>query len=113
MDEQSGPRPRGWRATAKYLTYRGLGTAMGLSPSRSPAGWPPAWVGPCRGIGGPSLAMNERHMRRILAYECAEGVEPDPALVRRWSRRSYHAYARYWMEVPACPTPRPRSSPAA
>ena len=40
--------------------------------------------------------MNERHMRRVLASECADGVEPDPALVRRWSRRTFDSYARYW-----------------
>ena len=48
--------------------------------------------------GGPALAMNERHMRRVLASECADGVEPDPALVRRWSRRSFDSYARYWAD---------------
>ncbi len=48
--------------------------------------------------GGPAMAMNERHMRRILASECVEGVEPDPALVRRWSRRTFDAYARYWCD---------------
>ncbi len=30
-----------------------------------------------------------RHMRRVLASECPDGVEPDPALVRRWSRRAF------------------------
>ena len=48
--------------------------------------------------GGPALAMNERHMRRVLASECAEGVEPDPALVRRWSRRTFDSYAVYWAD---------------
>jgi KDO2-lipid IV(A) lauroyltransferase len=48
--------------------------------------------------GGDALAMNERHMRRVLASECVQGVEPDAALVRRWSRRSYLAYGRYWLE---------------
>ncbi|MGO8864001.1 MAG: phosphatidylinositol mannoside acyltransferase [Acidimicrobiales bacterium] len=97
MDEQGGPKSA-WRATATYLTYRGLGTAMGRVPepvARTVAG------GVARAmswLGGPALAMNERHMRRILSYECAEGVVPDPALVRRWSRRSYDAYARYWLE---------------
>jgi KDO2-lipid IV(A) lauroyltransferase len=48
--------------------------------------------------GGDALAMNERHMRRVLASECVPGVEPDAALVRRWSRRSYLAYGRYWLD---------------
>ncbi len=47
---------------------------------------------------GSALAMNERHLRRVLASECIEGVEPDRALVRRWSRRSFDAYARYWVD---------------
>jgi len=49
-------------------------------------------------FGGPALSMNERHIRRILASECAEGVVPDTALVRRWSRRSYVAYGQYWLD---------------
>lgn len=88
----------GWRATAHYWTYRGLGTAMGRIPE-------PVAQSVARGVarlmarrGGPALAMNERHMRRVLASECALGVEPDPALVKRWSRRSYDAYARYWAD---------------
>jgi KDO2-lipid IV(A) lauroyltransferase len=48
--------------------------------------------------GGANLAMNERHMRRILASECVDGVEPDPRLVHRWSRRTYAEYARYWAD---------------
>jgi KDO2-lipid IV(A) lauroyltransferase len=90
--------PASWRDTAKYLTYRGLGAAMGHMPE-------PLAQGVARGVartmalrGGPSLAMNERHMRRILASECTGGVEPDPALVRRWSRRTFDSYARYWAD---------------
>ena len=37
-------------------------------------------------------------MRRVLASECVDGVEPDPALVRRWSRRTFDSYARYWAD---------------
>jgi lauroyl/myristoyl acyltransferase len=48
--------------------------------------------------GGAALAMNERHLRRVLASECAEGVEPDPVLVRRWSRRTFDSYAQYWAD---------------
>ena len=48
--------------------------------------------------GGPALAMNERHMRRVLASECVDGVEPDAALVRRLSRRTFAEYARYWAD---------------
>jgi phosphatidylinositol dimannoside acyltransferase len=34
----------------------------------------------------------------VLASECVEGVEPDPALVRRWSTRTFDSYARYWCD---------------
>jgi KDO2-lipid IV(A) lauroyltransferase len=42
--------------------------------------------------------MNERHLRRILAFECVAGVEPDEDLLRRWSRRSFVEYGRYWLD---------------
>jgi KDO2-lipid IV(A) lauroyltransferase len=48
--------------------------------------------------GGGALTMNERHIRRILASECVPGVEPDAALVHRFSRRSFLAYGRYWLD---------------
>ena len=43
-------------------------------------------------------SMGERHMRRILASECPDGIEPDPALVRRWVRRSFGSSGRYWAD---------------
>jgi KDO2-lipid IV(A) lauroyltransferase len=96
-DHQLGPA-RGWRARSKYLTYRGLAAGMGHLPE-------PLAEGMARGVarvmalrGGPALAMNERHMHRMLASECAPGVEPDPALVQRWSRRTFDSYARYWSD---------------
>jgi lauroyl/myristoyl acyltransferase len=95
---ESGRNQSAWRATAKYLTYRGLAGTMGHLPE------PVAWlavgcvVRAMSWWGGDALAMNERHMRRVLASECEEGVEPDAALVRRWSRRSYLAYGRYWLD---------------
>jgi phosphatidylinositol dimannoside acyltransferase len=88
----------GWRATSKYLTYRGLAAGMGHIPE-------PLADGIARGVarvmalrGGTALAMSERHMHRVLASECAEGVEPSPELVRRWSRRTFDSYARYWCD---------------
>ncbi len=87
-----------WRDHVKYLTYRGLGEAMGRLPA------PVAYTA-AAGIslamawrGGPTLAMNERHVRRVLTSECVEGIEPDPALVRRISRRTFREYARYWAD---------------
>lgn len=86
-----------WRDTARYVTYRGVATALGRLPE-------PLALGAAGGVarimarrGGPALAMNERHIRRVLRSEGA-GVVPDPALVRRWSRRTYREYARYWVD---------------
>jgi phosphatidylinositol dimannoside acyltransferase len=87
-----------WRAKTKYLAYRGLGTAMGNIPAPLAYGAAGAVSRVMAWRGGPALAMNERHMRRILASECADGIEPDPALVRRWSRRTFSSYARYWAD---------------
>jgi lauroyl/myristoyl acyltransferase len=51
---------------------------------------------------GSTLAMSERHMRRVLTSELEEvgaaGVSVDPALVRRLSRRTFLEYARYWAD---------------
>jgi lauroyl/myristoyl acyltransferase len=87
-----------WRSTAHYLTYRGLAAGMGHMPE-------PLAEGVARGVarvmaqrGSPALAMSERHMHRVLASECVEGVEPQPELVRRWSRRTFDSYARYWCD---------------
>ncbi len=86
-----------WRASAKYVIYRGLATAMGRLPepvSRGAAG------GVARLMArrdGPALAMNERHVRRVFESE-VPGVVADPALVRRVSRRTYREYARYWVD---------------
>ncbi len=100
----------GWRATATYVTYRGLGAAMGHMPE-------PLAQGVARGVArvmalrrSPALAMNERHMRRVLASECVDGVEPDAALVRRWSRRTFDSYARYWADGARLPYDRRRGA---
>jgi KDO2-lipid IV(A) lauroyltransferase len=75
-----------------------MGAAMGRMPeplSRAVAGGVArvlAWR------GGDALAMNERHMARVLGSECPDGVRPDPALVRRWSRRTFTEYSRYWSD---------------
>jgi lauroyl/myristoyl acyltransferase len=89
-----------WRAKANYLTYRGLGELMGRLPeplTRGVAGLAARALSMRSGAGTP-LAMNQRHMRRVLASECVPGVSPDPALVRRWSRRTFSEYSRYWVD---------------
>ena len=58
---------------------------------------------------GPTLEMNERHMRRVLASECPDGVEPDPALVRRLSKRSFTPTPATGPTAPGCPTGRERA----
>ncbi len=87
-----------WHSTAKYLTYRGLGEAMGRLPAPVAYGAADAVSRLMALRGGEALAMNERHMRRVLASECVDGVEPDGALVRRLSRRTFREYARYWAD---------------
>jgi len=92
------PTASPWRDTVRYLTYRGLAAAMGKMPL--PLAQAIA-TGVARTMAlrkSPTLSMGQRHMHRILSSECADGVEPDPALVRRWSRRSFGAYGRYWAD---------------
>jgi phosphatidylinositol dimannoside acyltransferase len=88
--------PTRWRARTRYVTYRGLGYAMGHVPG--PVAYGVADVVSRFMARGPALAMSQRHVRRVLASECAEGVEPDPALVRRLSKRTFTSYARYWAD---------------
>jgi lauroyl/myristoyl acyltransferase len=87
-----------WRAKVSSLIYRGLGAAMAHVPE-------PVAEGAARGVAramtlraSPALTMSEHHLRRVLASECADGVAPDPDLVRRWSRRTFDSYARYWCD---------------
>jgi phosphatidylinositol dimannoside acyltransferase len=82
----------------KYLMYRGMAAGMGHIPLPLADGIARAVARYLAFRGGPALAMNEHHMRRVLASECVDGVEPDPALVRRWSTRTFDSYARYWCD---------------
>jgi phosphatidylinositol dimannoside acyltransferase len=85
-----------WRDSVRYLTYSGLAYAMGHVPERVAYGVADV-VSRFMARGAP-LHMNQRHMQRVLASECVPGVEPDPALVRRWSKRTFTSYARYWAD---------------
>jgi lauroyl/myristoyl acyltransferase len=89
--------PPAWSDTAKYVTYRGLATALGRLPE-------PVARGAASGVarllarrGGAALSMNEHHIRRVLESE-GEGVKADAALVRRWSRRTFLEYSTYWVD---------------
>jgi KDO2-lipid IV(A) lauroyltransferase len=85
------------RSRATYLVYRSLGTALQALPEPvAPAAAAAAGEVMARRRGGPR-ALRERHVARILS-STSSAVVPDPALVRRWTRRSFRAYARYWME---------------
>jgi KDO2-lipid IV(A) lauroyltransferase len=77
-----------------------MAIAMGRMPERMAVGIAGgvARVLALRGGAGSALAMNERHMRRVLGSECVDGVEPDAALVRRWSKRTFTEYSRYWVD---------------
>jgi lauroyl/myristoyl acyltransferase len=88
------------RDRAKYLTYTKLAAAMANIPE-SWAHWIAGTVArtmSLRSGPGTSLAMSQRHMHRVLASECVDGVEPDPALVRRWARRTFREYGHYWAD---------------
>lgn len=85
------------RARAVYLTYRWLGAAMQRLPE------PVAAAGAA--VAGEALvrtrpavrAARARNMERVLASS-SPVVPPDPAVVDRWVRRAFRAYARYWLE---------------
>ena len=104
---ESGGTESSWRATTKYLTYRGLAEAMGHVPEPVARAAVSCVVRTMAWRGGEALDMNQRHMRRVLASECVPGVEPDAALVRRLSRRSYQAYGRYWLDGARLPYTQP------
>ncbi len=81
------------RSTTAILTYRALGAALGLLPE-------PVALGAAR-LGGDALfhlqpgargrVMN--NLRRVL-----EADQSDDVALWQWSRRSFEAYARYWVE---------------
>ncbi len=93
------------RARARFLTYRALNAAMQRAPERVVAGVA-AVVGEAMARrDGPHRDMATRHITKVLAHD-SPAVAPDPAVVARWVRRSFRAYARYWHEgalLPAVP----------
>jgi len=85
------------KTRATYAVYRTLGTLLDALPEPAAAG-AAAVVGEimARRRNGPR-DISARHLTRVLASS-SPVVEPDPELVRRWSRRAFRAYARYWVE---------------
>ncbi len=85
------------RALLTYAAYRGLGAALHALPE-------PVAETAASTVGallahrprGPRH-VRERHLARVLA-STSPVVAPDPSVVRRWARRSFRAYARYWVE---------------
>jgi phosphatidylinositol dimannoside acyltransferase len=94
----SGRTKLHWRGTAKYLTYTGLAASMGHVPEPVARAVVGSVTRTMAWLGGSARTMNERHMQRVLAFECVDGVVPDRDLVRRLSRRSYVEYGHYWID---------------
>jgi phosphatidylinositol dimannoside acyltransferase len=95
---EAGRKKLDWRAAATYLTYRSVAATVGHLPEAVANGVVGAVARAMSLRRSDALEMNERHMRRMLAFECEAHVVPDAALVRRWSRRSYSLYGRYWAD---------------
>ncbi|MHB1775101.1 MAG: phosphatidylinositol mannoside acyltransferase [Acidimicrobiales bacterium] len=94
------------RGQFTYRLYRTLSALIEIAPE---------WLGQAVGLvvgeitarrpSGP-FELRVRHVERVLASR-SPAVAPDPAVVHRWARRSFRAYARYWVEggrLPAVPT---------
>ncbi len=98
--------PERFRAAATFVAYRFSGAGLGVLPEpvasaiAAAVGSAMAW----RPHG--DLEMRERHLSRVLASS-SPAVAPDPAVVRRWARRSYRSYARYWVEGARLPSTPP------
>jgi len=93
----------GVREWATYATYRSLGTLLQALPEPV-AGAAAAVVGEAMARrNGPARDMRTRHMARVLA-STSPRVAPDQAVVDRWVRRSFRAYARYWVEGARLPS---------
>lgn len=85
------------RAFLTYLVYRSLGAALQALPEPVAEG-AASLVGLAMAHrGGDAVAVRERHLARVLG-SASPVVAPDPGVVRRWARRSFRAYARYWVE---------------
>ncbi len=85
------------RARATYLVYRALGAALQALPEAA-ADAAAAMVGTVMAQRRDARwNLRVRHVNRVLA-STSPVVAPDPAVVARWARRSYRAYARYWVE---------------
>jgi lauroyl/myristoyl acyltransferase len=94
------------RSRAKYLTYTTLGAALQRLPEPAANGIA-ALVGEVMARRpGPTHDMAVRHLRRILAQHSPHAA-PDDALVERMARRSFRAYARYWVEGARLPATTP------
>jgi KDO2-lipid IV(A) lauroyltransferase len=82
----------GGKDRAVLHTYRLLGRAIGAVPE-------PVALGVAAGVGELLFGLRHEHretVSRNLRRVLGEGV--DEASLRRWARRSFRAYARYWVE---------------
>ena len=84
------------KGQAVFRTYTTLGRCLSALPSRWPWAWP-TWSGDVL------FKVRDDH-RRMVVGQPAAGARcrcrrPDDAvLLDRWARRSFRAYARYWVE---------------
>src|SRR5579875_3263709 len=97
-------RGRG-RLKLTYLAYTGL--AAGLRGLPEPlARLSAATVALCMRRGtGMTVRMRVDHLRRVLKE--TTGTEPDPATLKRMTRRAFLAYARYWTDGARLPSTSP------
>ncbi|MGH9087479.1 MAG: phosphatidylinositol mannoside acyltransferase [Acidimicrobiales bacterium] len=85
------------RATATYFAYRAACAALQALPEPVAETAASAFGALMSHRPAGPLAVRERHLARALA-STSPVVAPDPAVVRRWARRSFRAYSRYWVE---------------
>lgn len=91
------PSARQPRQLATYLAYRGLGAALERVPEPVGRAATIAATQVLSSVNYGARHYAEAHLHRVLATS-SPVVEPDPAVVRRWVRRSIRAYGRYWAE---------------
>jgi len=90
------------RSRGTYLLFRALAPAIARVPEPVSAAVSAAVVAVIGRRDTTARRMAERHLERVLASR-SPAVAPDPALVRRWARRSLQEYGRYWLEAARLP----------
>jgi lauroyl/myristoyl acyltransferase len=82
------------KGQAVFRTYTTLGRVLAACPSRWRWQWP-RWPGTCLfRVRDDQRRMVSNNLRRVIGAEAASDTE----VLDRWARRSFRAYARYWVE---------------